>query len=502
MTISAAQASAWEQHLLLTPPTPQSIPFTCMFKIWNNATLQLNPLTTNTGVTISIEDTITGAKTLYITNAMGAISGTILCYPARWYKVVAYIAGLKFGDRTYSLNPVIRIKSIYKNGAISLLPAELIVPRYIYPDYRSTISTSAQQPGFAIDYDISKHPQIREFEENYDPSNFNILVEGDSWFNSLSSPLDVYDNIKLYLESTHAKLKKPVRFLPLQSWGHTADSMFHNASVNSQVRYTLEYIAKYRFDLILLSCGGNDFALSFSSYLKSGLNPVAVVAAAKAIKANHSLPIDFDYEADIGAIAAYTNAVVGNTFSTIMFPVLTATTRPYEEIINLVYDMTQVHITFVNIYARIKDFIDKLLTEQYHGAAGIPVIMHSYDYPSYSDAGVHALGPLFAVDGPYIHPALEAKGVKNPVLQALCIKALIDAYKYHVLDDLVTEFDRVDPITNQISEKWFRFADVRGLAASSSDWADEMHLTAAASVRIAGRICAKVKQALPGMFDP
>ena len=263
MTNAATQASVWEEHLLLKPPAPQSITLTCKFKIWNNSTLQLEPLTTNTGVTISIEDTVTGTKTLHITNAMGAISATILCYPARWYKLVAYIAGLKFGDRIYVSSPVIRIKSKYKNGAITLLPLELVFPQYIYPDYRSTISTSAQQPGFAIDYDMSKHPHIREFEETYDAGNFNILVEGDSWFNSLSSPLDVYDNIKLYLESKNSKVKKPVRFLPLQSWGHSAETMLKNL-LQTHKPISLEYIAKYRFDLILLSCGGNDFALSFS----------------------------------------------------------------------------------------------------------------------------------------------------------------------------------------------------------------------------------------------
>lgn len=487
--------SVWEEHLLLQPPPPQPVNIACTFKVWNNVTLKHEHL--GAGVTITIEDPITQVKTSFTTTASGKISGPVMCRLGRSYRVTAEIAQLTFGLRTYTENPHVGCVAEMKGGQLSLLPSELIVPRLIEEHYRKTMFTTAQHPNWIIEYDIEKAPRIRVFEESYKADNFNILIEGDSWFDSFSSPLDIYDYIKQLLEQTSTKPNKKVSLLPLQNWGQTAETMLVDNGANSQRRYLLEYLSKYRFDLILLSCGGNDFALSFDTFLNSGLTPAGVVASAKAIKAAHpSLAIDLDYHptfffgTDLGAVATYVNSVVGNAFDTITFPNY-STGKPYEDMINLIYDRGVVETKFFYMEDWLEDIVYDIFHKNYHNLLGVPIISHSYSYPAYSDAGVFLLDGPFLQDGPFIHPALEAAGVENPVLQALCIKALIDAHKRHVLDEVVSKYPT-----------WFHYADVRQLVLSSDDWADEMHLTATGSAKVAKAIYAKIKSVLPGMFTP
>jgi hypothetical protein len=500
--VTGNAASIWQGHPVRKPALPTAVQFNCLLKIWDNdpSHQAYVPLTDANGVTVTIVDSVTQHTDYFTTTPTGTttsgrISGSVTCVAERDYVVTFFIFGQTFGERTYTTNPSVTVTAKYVSSVLTLLPNQMIVPEYIYPDYAATIPS--QFPN--IGYFAKKEPRIIEFEETYDSNNFNILVEGDSWFDSFSSALDVFGCVQKLLEAQNTKPNKPVRFLQLQHFGQTAKSMLKENGKNSQIRYMLEYLSKYRFDLILLSCGGNDFALSFGTFLRTGLNPQTTLTAAQSIKAANNLPIDLTYaptklkfglngwEAviDRAAVSIYVNSIVGNAFNNTSFSTFVSA-GPYEDLANLIYEEFYVSQKF----SEIRSWLINLKFALHSRNLSVPILSHSYSYPSFLDTGVFPLSQWYSGDGPFIHPAFEAAGVVNPVLQALCIKLLIDAYKKHVLDAVVAN-----------TPGRFRYADVRSLVLSSVDWADEMHLSLGGSAKVAAELYLRIKQLLPGMFQ-
>ena len=98
----------------------------------------------------------------------------------------------------------------------------------------------------------------KKFEKNYSNLNFNIAFEGDSWF---------HYPVKLYRDDLSTKLvdifdasnqSSDVNALELQHFGDEADVIFDLSSQN--YLFLQKWIGQYRFDLVILSAGGNDVA--------------------------------------------------------------------------------------------------------------------------------------------------------------------------------------------------------------------------------------------------
>jgi hypothetical protein len=462
MTDPVTLPSGWGNHPLLKAwATPQQITINCLIRVWDSQSrlyVPLNDYSTGNPVTVTIKDNVTNSIKYFISSA-GTISGSIDVIPLRNYTVTFWIAGLKFGFRTYPLNYSVLIQCKMVSGSIELLPATINIPTKVYPFYAEYNKEQGNIDPY-LEYLYTKHASIKEFEDNYNIYDRNILCEGDSWFNNPTANDDLYSCIKRMLTGGATKTKKPAAFLPLQRWAHTSYEMLHvSQTEETQRAYLEEYLNRYTFDLTLISAGGNDFALSFRDYIRPGLGP-ATIAQAKQIALSKNLAVDFDFPGDYSAVAAHVLSAVGTAFDAIRFPeppVLSAVT-PYEDIVDLVLDRVAIDNRFIAIRGWFLELAAIKPT--------IPIIAHTYCYPLYKNTGtVFPWSGPWNLDGPFMHPALQSKGAINRVLQTLCIKALMDAFAVHVLQEVATAAAN------------FHFADLRPYALDATRWDDEMHLT-------------------------
>jgi len=102
------------------------------------------------------------------------------------------------------------------------------------------------------------------FDDDFDPNHFNILVEGDSWFHY---PIPKNTDLRqVCLAALRGRVKsKTVSVLELQHFGDRATSVLPPPggmldTSSESYKLLLEWATQYRFDAVLLSAGGNDFA--------------------------------------------------------------------------------------------------------------------------------------------------------------------------------------------------------------------------------------------------
>lgn len=93
---------------------------------------------------------------------------------------------------------------------------------------------------------------------------FTVLFEGDSW---LHYPPDLRGHTYTYLDSMFRTGKKSgvtYNAFPLQHYGDRSDQTFsgdpYPSKKDSQWKFTTDLLLEYKINLIVCSCGGNDFA--------------------------------------------------------------------------------------------------------------------------------------------------------------------------------------------------------------------------------------------------
>lgn len=485
MTDPVTLPSGWANHpFLKAGPPPQQVTISCTIKVWDSQSriyTLINDYSTNSPVTVTIKDDVTNVVKSFTSNG-GTISGQMSVVPHRNYIITFWIAGLTFGFRTYPLNYSLSVRARMVNNSIVFLPSEIIIPRKIYPFYAKYNKDQGYYNPY-LEYVYTKHASIKQFEDSYSASNRNILCEGDSWFNNPTAADDLFTCIKRMLTNGTTKTKKPAAFLPLQRWAHTARRMFEASTTEETQRaYLEEYIKRYDFDLILISAGGNDFALRFGDYIKPGLGP-ATEMQAKQIAQDNNLPINFDLQGNYAKIAAHVLSAVGTAFDAINFPKLpaSAAVTAYEDIVDLVLDRTKIDDRLIDIRSW---FLQVAAIKP-----ATPVIAHTYSYPLYKNTGtIFPWSGPWNFDGPFMHPALQGKGAINLVLQALCIKAVIDAFAVHVLQDVAAAAAN------------FHFADLRPYALDETRWDDEMHLTPLGAQVVAWPLYNKIRSVCGAQF--
>lgn len=445
--MTSKSAGQWPGHVLLANPVgPQAITMDSNLLTWNDTALAHEPLydtPNHTGVDVSITDPITGTTANFTTDQNGRIYGAVSVVLGRDYDITFKIAGKTFGSRVYGSHWKFRTKAVKRLGAISLLEKVHFVPDIVYTSYAGLIN--ADDAATVLDFYAFKLDAIREFEDNYSKTDTNFIVEGDSWFDDPHRAGDIYTFTKDYLTKA---TKKPAKFLPLQRWGHTSGKMFDGGE--HYITFLLEYLQRYDFKVMLLSAGGNDFALSIMDYLRPSLSPTLI----QDVKAMGS-GLDFDLTGSYGVIAQHVLGVVGNSFEHIKFPDLVSNPAPLEQVVASVFQEKAVDDAFIAIRLRLMD----LMAAMNQRSIGTTIFAHTYAYPIFSGSS----GMDFW-NGPHMAKAFSGAQVNNMVLRTLCIKALVDSFRVQVLEPVSVAF----PLR-------FAYADLRKFAQHQWWWNDEMH---------------------------
>jgi hypothetical protein len=150
----------------------------------------------------------------------------------------------------------------------------------------------------------------------------------------------------------------------------------------------------------------------------------------------------------------------------------------YSQLLATVFD--------VNRYmARLNSAIDnwKILLNKAK-TLNIPVISQTYCYPFFSEEATSVLGWEWNKrTGPWFKPRFEEARIIDRRIRRICLKAVLDNFKWYVLDELkkpVHEFD-------------FDYVDVRNVNPLMTLWRDEMHLKPNGFKKIAEAIYNKIE---------
>lgn len=490
MTMTSARESQWVPHPLLgARADPVTIPIDCVFMMWDNKDLKYKPLVDPVGggsVAVTIFDESPNGA-VFTTDNAGRITGSILARPSGKYTVTFWVAGKTFGYRTFdSFHSIQRFVEKVGTADVFLNTTEYL-PGGIFKFYvESKVNRSNAHiiDNFNIDEVLVSH-----FEHDFDLGNKNIIVEGDSWFDTLSSSNDIYDYLVKDFTTGITRVPGKCGILPLQRWGHTSVGMlapkYSISGVHhdvTQYTFLVEFLKKYYFELMILSTGGNDFALSMSKFLRPNVDAGHVKNVMQLLANNLNISIDFNYSGDFDDVANYTTGCIGNKFSNLTFPYGVNMANFYEIVLDSIYDKGKLGDELLDIRLRIShllDFMDQNFLQT-------KVVAHTYEYPIYDDSKVSIFDPY----GPYIAKALNSVNLGNGVLKTICIIGLIDAFKTHVLDKIKTNYPTR-----------FDYADLRGVSDSSAFWADEMHMNDVGTRRAANRLYAKIKAFCPELWQ-
>jgi hypothetical protein len=112
------------------------------------------------------------------------------------------------------------------------------------------------------------------------------------------------------------------------------------------------------------------------------------------------------------------------------------------------------------------------------------IVAHGYDYPIPADRGVRQLG--LRLTRPWMHPALVARGIVEPVAQRAIARELID--RFHA---------RLQAVAARCAR--FVAVDLRG-TLGPGDWGDEIHPTRAGFAKLGRRLVRAVRDVVPGAF--
>lgn len=252
---------------------------------------------------------------------------------------------------------------------------------------------------------------------------WRLLAEGDSWFSLGSIPAH---NLLMGLE-----FDKAVVVLNLAYPGDEVHKMFRRMwDYGAEFAGWMTMRSTWRWDAILLSGGGNDLIAAFPHLLRAAIDPAQVDPAR---------PQDL---VDADALA----------------------------------------------------LLDQYLTDSYRGFvecrdrpgspnAGVPMIAHTYDYPTPNDAPALAFG--LRISGPWIHPLLNGR-LPREVWQPLT-DYLLD----HVAETLLALPVQL-PNFHVVDTRGTLVRAALGATGASNDWENEIHATADGYRKIARLIAAEV----------
>jgi V8-like Glu-specific endopeptidase len=235
-----------------------------------------------------------------------------------------------------------------------------------------------------------------------------LVAEGDSWFDYFPAGLDVISCLKKFFGYKIYNVSKAGDTLDNMAWGTKFDQRRWQRD-HPPLEETLAAIERYRPLIVLLSGGGNDIA---GDELLSFLNHKT--SGLSALRQD------------------YTNFML----------------KDY----------------FLRIFQHISHEIWKK-------DANIHIILHGYGYPIPDGrAVVRVLG--FSFVGPWLRPALVAKGYEQRAEQQQITRKLINDFNF-----MLEQF--------AASDSRLHYLDLRSLI-SDSDWANELHLKNSAYRQVAG----------------
>lgn len=119
------------------------------------------------------------------------------------------------------------------------------------------------------------------------------------------------------------------------------------------------------------------------------------------------------------------------------------------------------------------------------GSGKVPIITHGYDYAFPSGQGLELIGGLLTV-GPWILPNFVEKGIDDTAEQLVILNELVDRF-----NALLNDLQRGQ--TRKIEA--FHYVDLRN-TLRKTDWADELHPTAAGRDRLAAKLRAEIVRIL------
>jgi hypothetical protein len=235
-----------------------------------------------------------------------------------------------------------------------------------------------------------------------------LVAEGDSWFDYFPAGLDVISCLKKFFGYNIYNVSKAGDTLDNMAWGTQFDPRRWQRD-RPPLEETLAAIERHRPPIVLLSGGGNDIA---GDELLSFLNHKT--SGLPALRQD------------------YTNFML----------------KDY----------------FLRIFQHISH-------EIWNQDANIHIILHGYGYPIPDGrAVVRLLG--FSFVGPWLRPALVAKGYEQRAEQQQIVHKLIDEFNF-----MLAQFAATD--------SRLHYLDLRS-SISDTDWANELHLKNSAYRRVAG----------------
>lgn len=124
--------------------------------------------------------------------------------------------------------------------------------------------------------------------------------------------------------------------------------------------------------------------------------------------------------------------------------------------------------------------VESLINQVRAASPDTTIIMHGYADAVPSGRGTRYILPWYEWAGPWLRPALSAKGIVVPALQRSTVKTLITRFNA-MLAGLAAAHPN------------FRHVDVRAAATGDGDWSDELHLKGRAFARVAHLIDAVIR---------
>ncbi|BAQ67154.1 trypsin-like peptidase domain-containing protein [Geminocystis sp. NIES-3709] len=246
-----------------------------------------------------------------------------------------------------------------------------------------------------------------------------LVAEGDSWFDYAPAGLDIIACLKHFFNYKIYNVSKAGDTLDNMAWGTTFDQRRWQRD-RSPLEETLAAIEKHRPPVVLLSGGGNDIA---GDELLSFLNH----------KISGLPPLRSDY------------------------------TR----------------FMLKDYFLQIFRFISN---EIWKKDANIHIVVHGYGYPIPDGrAVIRLLG--FSFVGPWLRPALVAKGYEQRTEQQQIMRDLIDDF-----NSMLEQFAATD--------SRLHYVDLRSLI-SDSDWQNELHLKNSGYRRVAGAFNQVIRPLIP-----
>lgn len=121
----------------------------------------------------------------------------------------------------------------------------------------------------------------------------------------------------------------------------------------------------------------------------------------------------------------------------------------------------------------------------------IPIFWHSYDYPIPSGKGI-VLGPITV--GPWLKPALEAKGYHDAAEQRKVVKHILD--RFSDAQKSIVKWIRSGKADKAVKPN-IHFVNLKGTVPDEKKWPDEIHPDSGSNKVLAKKIKDAIHAAVP-----